>query len=542
VTAAGTGRREPADRRFWAGLVLTACVALAVPAAWYAIYEAPWAPGHDDLVSLLLASEGKSRADRILSPPGTSRRSAREILGTIEPQADYGAGETIRDAYRLSINPPIYLGLLNVWRSVAGASTPSATLLSLLLGCCSACVVFWVVARERGWHIGLLFSSIYCFSPTYWEAALVIRQYALAALLAAFLPAALSGILRSGEAPRSRPAMAFVACGALLTASAYQSGVLAWSLLAGLATVAVLRHERGLRSTALRTSIAFALATVPFVLLATWQGAHGGPHGVPVHTLRPFGTPAETLRAALQVILSLFVDLPYAHLPLAGLAIAAVLLLIGLVCLAAAEWPASAAGTVLVVSIVSGCALYAVLIGLHLFPAWFNLRYFAAYSSSCIGLVGLVRAPSDRVGRRRAMFFLALLLVSSGSFVTRAAHYVATGRQEDRLAFDALRRAPVVLTDAREHAPVLQVAAHASPEATIWLVRLPLDEDACRAIGADAQGRDVAGLWAMVADRPGFERAIQSCLTNHSEDLVFQRVWLDLVVWRPSGHGTSDGS
>lgn len=534
-------QREPTERGFWTGLILTALLALAVPGAWYAIYEAPWAPGHDDLVSLLLSSEGKSRADRILSARATSRRSAREILGTIEPQADYGVGETVLDAYRLSINPPIYVGLLNLWRRLLGASVRSAILLSLLLGCLSACVVFWVVARERGWSYGLLFSSLYCFSPTYWEAALAIRQYALAALLAAFLPGTLAAFLRSDEAPRSRSAVAFVAFGTLLTASAYQAGVLAWSLLAGFVTIASLRPERGLKTAALRTALTFALATAPFLLLAVWQGSHGGPHGVPVHTLRPFGTPAETLRGALQALVSLFVDLPFAHVPLAGLAILAVLLLIGLVLLATAESPAPAAGTVLAVSVVSGGALYAVLIGLRLFPAWFNLRYFAAYSSACIGLLGLVRARNDRIARRRTVFFMALLFVSSGSFVTRAAHYLATDRQEDRRAFDELRRAPVVLTDAREHAPVLQIAAHAAPESTIWLVRLPLDEEACRTIAADGQGRDVASLWAMVADRPGFERAIRSCLTDHSDDMAFQRVWLDLIVWRPRGHGTSDG-
>ena len=530
------------ERGFWAGLALTGLLALAVPASWYAIYEAAWTPGHDDLVSLLLSSEGKSRADRVLSPPSTSRRSARELLDTIDPRPDYGVGATVLDAYRLSINPPIYLGLLNLWRRTWGGSVRAAIALSLLLCSLAACVLFWIVARERGWRIGLFFAALYCFSPTYWEAALVIRQYALAALLAAFLPGAVAGLLKDREASTSRATAGFVAAGTLLTASAYQAGVLVWSLLAGLVAVALLSRESGLSRATRRTVIGVALATAPFLLLAKWQGVHGGPLGVPVRTLRPFGRTEETLHAALQAMLSLFVDLPFAHLPLAGLFVAAGLLCLGLMALAAGERPRPAAGTVLAVSLPVGCVLYAVLVWLHQVPAWFNLRYFAPYSSACVGLLGLVRAGSARSARLRTAFFVVLLVLSGGTFLARAGHYMTKGREEDRRAFQGLRQAPVVVTDARAHAPVLQIAAHTAPDAAIWLVRLPLDAGSCRAIGADSRGRRVAALWAMVADREEFERAIRSCLPDHSEKMVFSRVWLDLIVWGPLGDGTADGS
>src|SRR6266571_5661207 len=89
--------------RFWAGLVLTALLALAVPATWYAAHDTIWAPSHDDMVSLLLSSEGKRRADLVLAPHSTCRRSAREILSTIDPQTHYGVLDTVLDVYRVSI-------------------------------------------------------------------------------------------------------------------------------------------------------------------------------------------------------------------------------------------------------------------------------------------------------------------------------------------------------------------------------------------------------------------------------------------------------
>src|SRR2546422_5197236 len=228
------------DSRFWAGLVLTALLALAVPAAWYVAYDVIWAPSHDDMVSLLLSSEGHNRADLVLSAPTTSRRSAREILGTIAPRPDYGVLDTVLDVYRLSINPPVYLGLLNLWRRIVGGSFPAAMMLSLVFCSMSACALFCVVAWERGWLTGLLFSALYCFSPTYWEAALATRQYALSALLASVLAGSLTWWLRTGQASSLPAAAAFVAVGMLLTLTSYQSSVLVLSLLAGPRAPAIL--------------------------------------------------------------------------------------------------------------------------------------------------------------------------------------------------------------------------------------------------------------------------------------------------------------
>ena len=530
------------DARFWAGLVLTALLALAVPAAWYAAWEVFWAPSHDDMVSLLLSSKGHNRADLVLSPPSTSRRSGREILSTIDPQPDYGVLDTVLDVYRLSINPPVYLGLLNLWRRIVGGSIPAAMMLSLVLCSLSACALFCILARERGWLTGLLFSALYCFSPTYWEAALATRQYALSALLAAFLAGTLAWFLRTGQASPSRAAAAFVVVGTLLTLTAYQSAVLVLSLLAGLIAMAALRKDRRVMTVALGTALAFMIAVGPILLLAKWQGLRGGPLGVPVHTLAPFGGPAETLQAALQVLLSLFVDIPFAHVPLAGLVIAVLILLGGLVRLAAEEMPTPAAGTLLVVSVTAGCVLYAALVFLRQFPAWFALRYFTAYSSAYIVLLALVQVRSRRAATIRQVVLGMLLALSSGTFILRTGHYFASGRQEEHFAFQDLRRAHVVLTDAREHCQVLRVAAHASPEADFWLLRLPIDPDSCGAIAADCRGRSIALVRSGENDRGELERALRSCLPNLGDGRIFNRSWLDLTVWEPRRERSADGS
>jgi hypothetical protein len=530
------------DDRFWAGLVLAALLALAVPAAWYAASDAFWAPSHDDMVSLLLSSKGHNRADLVLSPPSTSRRSAREILSTIDPQPDYGVLDTVLDAYRLSINPPVYVGLLNLWRRIVGGSFPAATMLSLVLCSLSACALFCIVARERGWLTGLLFSALYCFSPTYWEAALATRQYALSALLSAFLAGTLVWLLRTEQASPSRAAAAFVAVGSLLTLTAYQSAVLVLSLLAGLIAMAALRKDRRVMTAALGAAIAFTIASGPILLLARWQGLRGGPLGVPVRTLAPFEGPAETQHAALQALLSLFVDIPYAHVSLAGLVIAVLILLGGIAYFAAEEMPTPAAGTVLVVSITAGCALYATLVFLRQFPAWFNLRYFTAYSSAYITLLALVQARSGRVATIRQVVLGMVLALSSGTFILRTGHYFGSGRQEDHFAFQDLRRAGVVLTDARQHAQVLRVAAHASPEADFWLVRLPIDPDSCRAIADDCRGRRIAMVRTGENDRADLERALRSCLLDLGDERTFNRSWLDLTVWEPRGERPADGS
>jgi len=521
------------DGRFWVGLILTALLALAVPAAWYAVCDVFWAPGHDDMVSLLISSEGHNRADLVLSPPSTSRRSAQEILSTIAPRSDYGVLDTVLDAYRLSINPPVYLGLLNLWRRIVGGSIPAAMMLSLVLCCLSACVVFCILARERGWLTGLLFSALYCFSPTYWEAALATRQYALSALLSSFLAGTLAWLLQTGQTSPSRAGAAFVAVGALLTLAAYQSVVLVVSLLAGLIVMAALRKDRRVMTVALGAGIAFTIASGPILLLAKWQGQRGGPLGVPVHTLRPFEGPAETVHGALQVLLSLFVDIPFAHVSLAGLTIATLILLGGLARLAAEEMPTPAAGTVLVVSFTTGCALYAALVFLHLFPAWFNLRYFTAYSCTYLVLLALVQSRSRRTVTIRRVVLGALLALSSGTFLLRAGHYVASDRQEEHSAFQDLRRARVVLTDARQHAQVLLVAAHASPQAGLWLVRLPIDPDSCRAIADDCHGRQVAMVRTGEIDRAALESGLRACLTDLGDERSFNRSWLDLTVWEP---------
>ncbi|OLD63214.1 MAG: hypothetical protein AUI47_09940 [Acidobacteria bacterium 13_1_40CM_2_68_5] len=521
------------DSRFWAGLVLTALLALAVPAAWYVAYDVIWAPSHDDMVSLLLSSEGHNRADLVLSAPTTSRRSAREILGTIAPRPDYGVLDTVLDVYRLSINPPVYLGLLNLWRRIVGGSFPAAMMLSLVFCSMSACALFCVVAWERGWLTGLLFSALYCFSPTYWEAALATRQYALSALLASVLAGSLTWWLRTGQASSLPAAAAFVAVGMLLTLTSYQSSVLVLSLLAGLVAMAILRKDRRIMTRALAAGMAFTIASGPIFLLARWQGQRGGPLGVPVRTLLPFGSPAETMHDALQALLSLFVDIPFAHVPVAGLVIAVLVLLGGLTRLAAEERPMPAVGTLLVVSLTAGCALYAVLVFLKQFPPWFALRYFTAYSSTYLALLALVQARSLVAATIRKIVLGILLAVSSGTFILRTGHYFATSRQEEHFAFQDLRRAQVVLTDARQHAQVLRVAAHASPEADFWLVRLPIDPDSCRAIADDCHGRRVAMVRTGENDRAELESALRACLPPFGDERAFNRNWLDLTIWAP---------
>ncbi|HEU4401025.1 MAG TPA: hypothetical protein VFT43_02855 [Candidatus Polarisedimenticolia bacterium] len=487
------------------------------------------------MVSLLLSSEGKRRADLVLSPSSTSRRSAQEILGTIEPRPDYGLLDTVLDAYRLSINPPVYLGLLNLWRRVTGESIRAAMMLSLIFGSLSACVLFCIVARERGWPIGLLFSAIYCFNPTYLEAALAIRQYSLSALLSTLLAGTLAVLLRPGQASHRRAAAAFVAVGTLLTVTAYQSAALVLSLLAGCIATATLRKDRRLLREAWGAAIAFMIVCGPILVLARWQGLRGGPLGVPVRTLPPFGDTTDTWHSALQALLSLFVDLPYAHVPLAGLVIAALILFGGLARLAAKERPTPAAGTLLVVSVGTGCVLYGALVLLHQFPPWFNLRYFTAYSSAYLVLLALVEARSRRAAISRQVVFAMLLALSSGVFTLRTGLYLASARQEEFSALQDLRRASVVLTDARQHAQVLRFAAHASPEAVFWLVHLPIDPDLCRAIADDCRGRPVAMVRAGEEDRAELETALHSCLPDPRDERIFSRSWLDLKVWRPRG-------
>ncbi len=530
------------DGRIWAALVLTAVLALAVPAAWYAACDVLWAPSHDDMVSLLLSSQGHNRADLVLSPPSTSRRSAREILGTIDPRPDYGVLDTVLDVYRLSINPPVYLGLLNLWRRIVGGSFPAAMLLSLVSCSLSACALFCIVARERGWQTGLLFAALYCFSPTYWEAALATRQYALAALLSSCLAGTVAWWLRTRQASPSRAAAAFVAVGTLLTLTAYQSSVLVLSLLAGLMAMATLSKHRRVMTAALGAAVAFTIASGPILLLAKWQGLRGGPLGVPIRTLAPFGGPEKTLHDALQALLSLFVDVPYAHVPLAGLGIAVLILLVSLARLASEERPTPAAGTILVVSVTVCCALYVALVSLKQFPAWFPLRYFTAYSSAYLVLLALVRVRSVRAARIRQVILGMLLALSSSTFILRTGHYFASNRPEERSAFQDLRRARVVLTDARQHAHVLQLAAHASPDADFWLVRLPIDPDSCRAIADECHGRRVAMVRMEESDRVEFERAVRACLPDPGDERTFNRIWLDLTVWEPRGEQPAQGS
>ena len=523
----------PADGRFWAGLILAATLAVTVPSAWYAIHESFWAPAHDDMVSLLISSEGHNRADLVLSPPSTSRRTVREILDTIAPRSDYGVLDTIQDTYRLSINPPVYLGLLNLWRRIAGGSVPAAMLLSLALCSLSVCVLYSIVARERGWRTGLLFAALYCFSPTYWEAALVTRQYALSALVSSFLAWTLARFLRARQGSSIRAAAAFVVVGAFLTLTAYQSLVLVVSLLLGLIVMAALSRDEKVLRVALGAAVAYAIAVAPILLIAKWQGRHGGPLGVPVHTLLPFGSPAETLHDAFQVLLSLFVDIPFAHVPLAGLVIAAVILLGGLARLAVQEMPAPSAGTVLFTSITTACALYAAMVFLKQFPAWFPLRYFTAYAPTFLVLLALVEVRSRRVIVGRKVVLGVLLVLSCGTFVLRAGRYIASDRQDEQLAFRDLRRAGVVLTDEREHAPVLQIAAHASPDADVWLVRLPIDPESCRGIADDCRGRRVAMVRTVDPGRAEFESALRSCLPGAGKERSFDRSWLHLRLWEP---------
>jgi hypothetical protein len=313
-------------------------------------------------------------------------------------------------------------------------------------------------------------------------------------------------------------------------------------LLAGLIAMAALRKDRRVMTAALGAAIAFVITSGPILLLARWQGLRGGPLGVPVHTLLPFGGPAETLHAALQVLLSLFVDIPFAHVPLAGLVIAVLILLGGLARLAAEEMPTPAAGTLLVVSVTAGCALYAALIFLKQFPAWFALRYFTAYSSAYLVLLALVQVRSRRAATILRVVLGMLLALSSGTFILRTDRYFASGRQEEHFAFQDLRRARVVLTDARQHAQVLRVAAHASPGADFWLVRLPIDPDSCLAIADDCRGRRVAMVRTGENDRAEFERALRSCLPNLGDEKIFNRSWLDLTVWEPRGERSADGS
>jgi len=327
-----------------------------------------------------------------------------------------------------------------------------------------------------------------------------------------------------------------------LTLTAYQSSVLVLSLLAGLvATSAVGKDRRGMK-TALGAAIAFVIVSGPVLFLARWQGLRGGPLGVPIRELPPFGGPAKTLHDALQALLSLFADAPFAHVPLAGLLIAVLVLLGGLARLATEERPTPAAGTILFVSLTVGCVLYGVLVSLEQFPAWFSLRYFTAYSTTYLALLALVRAPNARAAAIRRVVLGILLALSSGTFILRTGHYFASDRQADRSAFQDLRRAEVIFTDARQHAHVLQIASHASPEADLWLVRIPIDPDSCRALGVARQGRRIAMLSIGENDHAEFERALRACLPDLGAGRSFNRIWLELTIWEPRGKGSSDSS
>jgi hypothetical protein len=297
--------------------------------------------------------------------------------------------------------------------------------------------------------------------------------------------------------------------------------------------VAVLRGERRLARTACWSGLAFGIACCPIVLLAAWQARHGGPLGVPVQTLRPFGGPAATAHSALQAFLSIFVDVPYARVPLAGLAIATLLVLAGLAYVAAGEMPQKGSGTILLVSILVGGALYAALVLLRQLPAWFQLRYFTAYSAMYLALLALVRPGTPRSETIRRAVLGGVLVLSSGSFFARAGHYIATDRPVEESVFQDLLRARILLLDTRQHALVLQFAAHAAPEANLWLVRLPIDASSCEAIARDVRGVAAAMIRAGEADRAEFEKAVRACLPERGSEVIFFRGWLDLVLWEP---------
>jgi hypothetical protein len=517
--------------------VLATLVGFSVLACWYAIGGRPWLPSHDDMVSMLLVSKGKERADAVLAPPVTSRRQAQELLDVVEPEKGYGVLQTVRDVYLLSINPPVYAGLLNFWRRMAGGSIGAAVLLSILLCTLSACAMALVVGRERGGPAGLLFAALFSFGPTFQEAGLMARQYALAALVAGAVAGSLAWLLRSREGARRTPAAWFVASGVLLTVTAYQTFVLMVSLLAGYFVAAAVRKDRSRLAVACAASAAYAAAAAPILLVARWQGTHGGPLGVPVATIEPVGGAGEAARSALQLVLSLFVDLPYAHLPVAVLVLGVATLLAGLAWLALRARQRDGAATVLVVSILVASGLYGALVLLRIFPAWFFLRYFVAYSHLYLVLLALAAlspAPGDRSDRRDRLFLTGLLALSCVTFVLRTATYVGGGeRQRDREALESLHTAEVVLTDAREHVQVLRIAAHA-PGATFWLLVPPLDPGTCRAISDDVRGRRVAVARAVNSDRAALESAYRTCLPGLPAGRDVRRSWLNLTLWGPA--------
>jgi hypothetical protein len=527
------GGGRPVARGFGIGLVATAILAFGVPAVWYAVCSVFSTPNHDDMVSLMLSSEGKWRAGPVLEPPQTEARSVREILAIVEPRPDYGAARTAIDAYRLSINPPVYLALLNLWRRTFGGSAGAALILSVLLCGLSACAFYGIAARRSGGPAALLFSAIYCFSPTYWEAALFIRNYALSALVSVLLAGALVWLVRAAPPATGRAAALFVACGAFLMLVAYQAAPLVMSLVAGLLAVAALRRDPRFARTSILATVALLVACAPILFMARWQGMHGGARGVVVNTLRPFGDTIETLRAALQALLSLFVDLPYAHLPLAALVAAIILILGALVFMARGESRAPAAGTLLAVALPVGCALYAIFVLLKVFPAWFALRYFAAYAAAYLTLLAHAPMPdAHRAGLQRLVLG-ALLFVSAGSFVARAGQYALTQRPQDQVATEALGRTRVIVTDALHDAQVLRIAAHASPDARVWLLRLPLDADTCRAIADDARTPPIALVRVGEVDGAALDAALRTCLPDARPQTAYRRGWLDLTIIDP---------
>jgi hypothetical protein len=523
-----------AARGYWLGFVAIAIVSIGVPSAWYALGGVIWIPTHDDMVSLMLCSEGKWRAGPVLEPSRTSVRSVREILEIVEPRPDYGAARTALDAYRLSINPPVYLALLNLWRRAFGGSFGAALILSMILCGLSACAFYVIVARRVGWATALLISALYCFTPTYWETALSIRNYGLSTLVSVVLAGALAWLVSATPDGHGRATALFVACGALLTLTAYQSTPLVLSLLAGLLAITVLRGDRAFASSSIRAAAALVLACAPILLVARWQGIHGGARGVVVDTLPAHGDMTMTLRAALQVLLSLFLDLPYGYLPLAALAAAVLLLLGALARLAAAERRAPAIGTLLAVALPTACLVYAVLVLLRIFPAWFARRYFAAYAAAYLVLLALIPPPTARAVRMRRIAFGALLGLSAGTFAVRAGQYAAIGRHEDRAAMEALRGAPLILTDARHDAQVLRIAAHASPEAKVWLLRLPLDADTCRAITEDASTASFVLVRAGEVEAATLDGALRTCLPEGRARARYTRSWLDLTILDPA--------
>ena len=192
-------------------------------------------------------------------------------------------------------HPPGFYLLMRWWSELFGRSESAAVGLSLVFGVTLIPVVYFVGSRLFGWRVGLFASALTALSPPLIQVSILVRPYALLAVLCVLSAYLLWECLRGGS-PRM-----WLLYGATVVLTMYIHN---WMLLVygaqGLIGIAWLAtRERELRARALRpwivTQASILLCYAPWVRVLKYQFEHAGHGPSPNTSIAPYLTAAKTL-------------------------------------------------------------------------------------------------------------------------------------------------------------------------------------------------------------------------------------------------------